>query len=60
MCEHETPPTNLVISISMFWYTYIWSTSKPSNIPLSKEKIVFMVSLVIGAIIAIKFFIKHM
>jgi hypothetical protein len=38
MYEHETPPTNLMISILMLQYTFASSIPKPSNILFSKEK----------------------
>ncbi len=60
MYEHETPPTSLVILISVFQSTSIWSIPKPFNIPLSKEKFVFFVSLVISVMIVAKFLIKHL
>ncbi len=36
MHEHETPTSNLVISISMLQYIFVWSTPKPSNTLLSR------------------------
>ncbi len=60
MYEHEIPLANLVISILVLQYTSINSILKPFDILMSKEKSVFLVSLVIGGIIATIFLIKHL